>query len=160
MNPTTANIIRDKTVSELQTAIPGEFGFSMPFEIAARPLPDFDQIQAAETTLIQVASAPNIELTRGTRGIGRMAETGINQTAKIGIGVVKLLKKNSTGQPDQPEFDELESLVETICKWAHIGVDGFRGQVASVALPAWYDFSKAVSGVFLSVITVNYDTKF
>jgi len=137
----------------LQAAIAAEFGFSMPFTVAAREKPDFELIQCVDNTTIYVSAAPNVMLTRSSRD-------NIDQDILIGIGVLKKLKMDETGNPNQAEFRELKSLMQALFIWSHVGISGYTGKAKNVAIPAWYDLSKAITGSFLSVVTMVYQTKF
>lgn len=153
MNLTTADTIVDLIVAELQTAITDEFAFGLPFTIAARDLPNFELIDATDETVIYVAAAPNVDLRR-------MSRANIEEKTKVGVAVLKRLAKDARGEPSTTEFRELKSLMQAIYQWAHEGVEGYEGRVSSVVFPAWYDFQKAIQGVFLSVVQVNYDVSF
>lgn len=153
---TTADAITDLIASELRDAIEQRFGFSLPFTVEVRDKPDFDLIQAVDNTTIYVAAAPSVGLKREARG-------DVNQDIGIAIGVLKQLRRDATngGLPDTNEFRELKSLMQGIYVWAHEGVEGYRGKVSNVQMPAWYDLSKAQSpGCFLSIVTMAYNTKF
>lgn len=144
--------ITDAIVAALQatdfTASPWSYAESV--EIKAMSLPDFNRLEASEKLQIRVAAYPNVDSDREPRG-------GFAEDHKIGIGSCCGLKMADDGFPDEAQFRELKNFVEALRFWSYTGAGSvYANKAVSVEMPAWYDFQKAKSGLFLNVIQITY----
>jgi hypothetical protein len=144
--------ITDALVTALQatdfTAAP--WSYSEAVEIKAMSLPDFGRLEASEKLQIRVAAYPNVDSDREPRG-------GFSEDHKIGIGSCCGLKMESDGVPDETHFRSLKNFVEALRFWAYTGAGSvYTNKAISVEMPAWYDFQKAKSGLFLNTIQITY----
>lgn len=145
----TVDTLTDLVVAALEAVdFEGDWGFAGLVEIEAMSLPTFELVEATDTVQIKVAAYPNVDTTKLDRST-------IAEDHKLGIGIVAKLEMTD-GQPDETHFRSLKSLAEQIRKWIWTGTTGYGKKVVTVSFPAWYDFEKAKSGVFLTTINATY----
>lgn len=147
MQQAPADILTDLIVAELPANITA-WEFPDNFAVLPRDMPDFEQIEATDQTQIQVAPFD------GTPTAGR-ARDSVGGDQKIGICIVRRLEFER-GQPASTLFRHLKSLAFEIYLWAHDGVTGYEKQVTEVQFPSWYDFAKAKSGTFMTLVSPIY----